>query len=133
MKTLTALTLLVLGFTSFALAQIGPGQERKTYPTITFAVPGSNTAMASADRFVALTIESAYISHDGTPIPPDQIVDYVNRTMAENEAPYLTVNVREGITYANVVSALEALADTETKGISVNLKELPAGATVAAR
>ncbi len=124
MKTsfLLRLALLTVGLTSGAFAQ-----ERKSYPPITFAVPGSNTTMTSKDRFVVLVIESAYLSHEGTAIPPDNVIDYLNTTMAANEAPYLAVHIREGITYGNVVKALDALSKTETKGISVSMKELPLG------
>ena len=89
MKTsfLLRLALLTVGLTSGAFAQ-----ERKSYPPITFAVPGSNTTMTSKDRFVVLVIESAYLSHEGTAIPPDNVIDYLNTTMAANEAPYLAVH-----------------------------------------
>ena len=125
MKTFVVLLLFGLGALSVVLAQ-----DRKTFPPITFQVPESNSAIASQGQFVVLVIESAYLSHNGIPIPTGRVIDYVNTTMVAQNAPYLTVHVREGITYANVVAALGDLSKTETKGIALSMAELPAGGEI---
>lgn len=93
-------------------------------------VPSSGTSTVSENKFVVLVIESAYISHEGAPISAEGLIAYLNTTMSAEEAPYLAVHIREGVTYGDFVNAIDALRKTETKSISISLKEVPLGREV---
>lgn len=93
-------------------------------------VPSSGTSTVSDSKFVVLVVESAHISHDGVPISAEGLIAYLNTTMSAEEAPYLAVHIREGVTYGDFVTAIDALRKTETKSISISLKEVPLGREV---
>ena len=127
MKKLIVIALVTLGLTSAAFAE----QSRTNYPPISFVVPGANkTVSVSKDQFVVLVIEAAYISHQGAPISDAGLAEYLDTTMSDSNAPYLAVHIREGITFGDVVHALDALRKTNAKSIAVSLKELPLGREV---
>lgn len=102
-------------------------EEKKSYPPISFVVPGTSNSPASRDEFIFLVIEGAFISHENKPIPPDGIVAYVDTAMQAQGASYIGVHIREGVRYGEVVRALDTLRHTSAKSIGVNMVELPVG------
>lgn len=126
MKRFTLGVLLALGVSVGVFAQ----QSRSTFPPISLVVPSSGQSTANKDQFVILVIESAHISHDGVPISADGLVAYLNTTMSTEDAPYLAVHIREGVTYGDFVSAIDELRKTKTRSISISMKEVPIGREV---
>ena len=118
--------LLTLGLSSSLFGELG----RTTYPPISFVAPGSGPASVSKDQLVILVVESAYISHDGVPISAEGLIDYLNATMSNEDAPYLAVHLREGITYGDFVNAIDGVSNTAARSIAVSMKELPEGREV---
>ena len=104
--------------------------QRDVYSPVSLVVPSSGFAKISPYKYVVLVIESKHISHDGAPISADGLVAYLNATMSTEEAPYLAVHIREGITYGVFVNAVDTLRKTNTKSISISLREVPLGREV---
>lgn len=126
MNKLLVVSLLTLGLSSSLFGQL----ERRNYPPVSFVAPSAGSSSVDKNQFVILVVESAYISHDGVPISAEGLIDYLNTTMSNGEAPYLAVHLREGITYGDFVDAIEALRKTAAKSIAVSMKELPEGREV---
>ena len=123
MKRFIISAVLSLGVSSPVFGQ----QGRVTHPPVSMVVPSSGTATFGENKFVVLVIESAHISHEGVPLSVEGLIAYLNTTMSAEEAPYLAVHVREGVTYGDFVNAIDALRKTETKSISISVKEVPLG------
>ena len=115
-----------IGLISGAFTQ----SQRDVYPPVSLVVPSSGSAKVSPDKFVVLVIEPQQISHDGAPISADGLVAYLNATMSTEEAPYRAVHIREGITYGDFVNAVDTLRKTNTKSISISLREVHLGREV---
>ena len=126
MKKHLVIALLTFGLTSAAFAE----QSRSQHPPISFVVPSAGTSTVSKDQFLVVVIESAHISHHGVPISADGLVDYLNETMSTENAAYIAVHIRDGVTYGDVVRSLDALRKTTAKSIAVSMKELPVGREV---
>lgn len=126
MKKFMISAVISIGLISGAFAQ----SQRDTHPPVSLVVPSSGSTKTNENKFVVLVIESAYISHEGAPISDEGLVAYLNATMSTEEAPYLAVHIREGVTYGDFVNAVDALRKTETKSISISLKEVPLGREV---
>lgn len=126
MKRIIIVAMLTLGISSGVFAQ----QKRVTHPPVSLVVPGPSQNPVNENKFVVLAIESAHISHEGAPISAEGLVEYLNTTMSAEEAPYLAVHIREGVTYGDFVSVVDALRKTETKSISISMKEVPPGREV---
>ena len=126
MKKFIVSVVISIGLISGAFAQ----SQRDVYPPVSPVVPSSGSVKVSPDKFVVLVIESEHISHDGAPISAEGLVAYLNSTMSTEEAPYLAVHIREGITYGDFVNAVDALRRTNTKSISISMKEVPLGREV---
>lgn len=123
MKRFIIVALLTLGLSTGAAAQL----ERPAYPPISFVVPSSTPVTVSEKQFVTVVIESAHISHDGVAIAPAGLIEYLNTTMQAEDAPYLAVHIREGVTYGDFVDAIDALRKTASKSIAVSMQEVPLG------
>lgn len=107
---------------SIARAERGGG-----YPPISIVIPGAGTSTVDKSQFLVLVVESKFISHEGTPIPSDGLISYINNTLKAQRASFLGVHIRQGIKYGDVVRALDELRKTEAKSISVSMVELPVG------
>jgi biopolymer transport protein ExbD len=126
MKKFMVSVIISIGLISGAFAQ----SQRDTHPPISLMAPSSGSTQTNESKFVVLVIESAHISHEGAPISAEGLVAYLNATMSTEEAPYLAVHIREGITYGDFVNAVDVLRKTNTKSISISLKEVPRGREV---
>ena len=126
MKKFIVSAVLSIGLISGVFAQ----SPRDIHPPVSLVVPSSGSPKTNENKFVVLVIESAHISHEGAPISTEGLVAYLNATMSTEEAPYLAVHIREGITYGDFVDAVDALRKTNTKSISISLKEVPLGREV---
>ncbi|GAB5562501.1 MAG: hypothetical protein SynsKO_41480 [Synoicihabitans sp.] len=126
MKRIIIAAMLTLGISTGVFAQ----QKRVTHPPVSLVVPTPSATSASEHKFVVLVVESTHISHDGAPISAAGLVEYLNTTMSAEDAPNLAVHLREGITYGDFVNAVDVLRKTNTKSISISLKEVPLGREV---
>ena len=122
MKKLIQLSLITLGVCVTSLAD-----EKKEFPQISFVLPSTGGSTISKDQFITLVVEPSFISHDEKPIPADAVVVYVDNALKAQNASYIGVYIREGITYGEVVKALDVLRHTTAKSIGVSMVELSAG------
>ncbi len=126
MKRFIVSVVISIGLISGAFGQ----SQRDAYPPVSLVVPSSGSAKTNDNKFVVLVIESEHISYEGVPISAEGLVAYLNSTMSTEEAPYLAVHIREGMTYGDFVNAVDALRKTKTKSISISMKEVPLGREV---
>ena len=118
--------LLVAAFALGLCADLLAG-ENSHYPTISMVGAGKTSSVTGRDELVILVVEGRVISHDAKVIPDAGLVDYVNSLLQVKKASYIGVYAREGVSYGDVVKALDALRKTDAKDIGVSMSVLPAG------
>lgn len=122
MKILTLSVVLVSGILSPLLAA-----SAGDYPPVSFVVPGGSNTTIDKSKYLVLVVEPGFISHENQPIAADAVAAYINTTLKDRGATMLAVHIRQGITFGDVVQALELMRKTEAKSIGVSMIELPTG------
>jgi biopolymer transport protein ExbD len=101
--------------------------EKTDYPRISFSVPSQNKNPVPPGEVVLLVVEGASLSHDASPIPDTDVVNYVNKLLDLKKASQIGVYSREGTKYGEVIKAIDTLRGTNAKNISVSMVELARG------
>jgi len=120
----TPMKFLLLTLASFAHAAPTPAVD---LPPISFVLPGAGASTIDRSQYIILVVEAGFISHNGSPIPHDGVISYVNAALKAEGAAFVGIHVRPGITFGEVVRAFDQLRQTNARSIGVSMVELPVG------
>jgi biopolymer transport protein ExbD len=116
------MTLFAIGLCADVLAA-----EKQEYPQVSLCGSGGAKSPTSPDQFITLVVDGPVISYDGSPIPINGVVDYVNVLLKTKDVSYIGVYTRVGTKYGDVIRAIDLLRGTKAKNIGLSMTEIPVG------
>lgn len=118
---------ILLAVVAIGLGADGLAAEKTDLPRVSFSLPSQSKNPTPREEVVFLVVEGGSLSHDTSPVPEADVVNYVNKLLEIKKASYIGVYSREGTKYGDVIKAIDVLRETNAKNISVSMVELARG------
>jgi biopolymer transport protein ExbD len=118
---------ILIAVVAIGLGADGLAAEKTDLARVSFSLPSQSKNPTPPGEVVFLVVEGATLSHDASPVPEADVVNYVNKLLEIKKASYIGVYSREGAKYGDVIKAIDALRGTNAKNISVSMVELARG------